>query len=66
MTGPLWPGCRLPNAEDLVSIDLEALQPSQLLQLAQQLGLPLGLNPSPADVLKALRASELDEYAARG
>ena len=66
MTGPLWPGCVLPGAEDVVAVELDVLELPQLLQLAKELGVTLKGNPTLVGALKVLRALELDESAARG
>ena len=66
MAGRLWPGCTLPGADDVVDVDLEALNQSQALQVAQGLGLAVGSTASHLEVLSALRASKLDEHTARG
>ena len=66
MTGPLWPGCTLPGAADVVDVELDSLDHAQALGLAQGLGLAVGSTASHLEVLSALRASKLDEHTARG
>jgi hypothetical protein len=49
-----------------VAVELDALSQPQLLQIARDLGLVLSGNPTPNEVLRTIRATELDESNARG
>lgn len=49
-----------------MAAELDVLEPPQLLRLARELGLVLSGNPTPEEVLRTIRAAELDESNARG